>query len=218
MARLVNASDRAFLVVFDDAATSAASRDVRRLEAWLREDRLEAVVDLNPAYATLLVRYDPLRCDPDALSRELLRRAGSLSGRPEPETRHFEIPVRYGGAWGPDLSAVAEAVGLAEADVVLAHAAATYDVRFIGFTPGFPYLGGLPDRLRTSRKPAPRPRVPAGSVAIAGGQAGIYPVPSPGGWNVIGRTDFVLFDPARAGGATLAAGDRVRFLPLKEPA
>jgi KipI family sensor histidine kinase inhibitor len=120
--------------------------------------------------------------------------------------------VRYGGEYGPDLREVAEATGLDEDDVVAVHAGAAYEVRFIGFSPGFPYLAGLPERLVTPRREAPRRHVPAGSVAIAGAQAGIYPCDSPGGWNIIGRTPFVLFDPALPAGAILAPGDRVRFV------
>ena len=214
MARVLNASDCAVLVVFDEIMTPEAGRDVRLLEAWLREDPLPADIDLHPAYATLLVRYDPRHGDPEALGRELERRAGSLAGRGERPSRSFDIPVRYGGAFGPDLAEVAKAAGLSEEAFVGAHAAASYDVRFIGFLPGFPYLAGLPDRLRTPRQSVPR-HVPAGSVAIAGGQAGIYPVRSPAGWNVIGLTTFVLFEPERTPGPTLAAGDRVRFVPME---
>jgi len=212
MAHLVQASDRALLVVFDDAMTAESGRDVRVLTAWLRENPPDALVDLSPAYATLLIRYDPLRCDPGALADEIARRAASLAGRPEATPRFFTIPVRYGGACGPDLDEVARATGLSEDEVVAAHAGASYDVCFIGFSPGFPYLAGLPERLHTPRREAPRRRVPAGSVAIAGAQAGIYPIGSPGGWNIIGRTDFVLFDPRLPPGAILAPGDRVRFV------
>jgi len=212
VARLVHASDRSLLVVFDDAITSASGHDVRILHEWLRDDPPAAIVDLHPAYATLLIRYDPLRCDPDALAGEIARRASSLSGRPERTARSFEIRVRYGGEHGPDLAAVARATNLREDEVVALHAGAVYEVRFVGFSPGFPYLAGLPERLHTPRRDAPRRSVPAGSVAIAGAQAGIYPFGSPGGWNVIGRTEFILFDPAREAGATLAPGDRIRFL------
>jgi len=211
VARLVHASDRALLVVFDDAITEASGRDVRVLHAWLRDEPPDAIVDLSPAYATLLVRYDPLRCDPEVLLHEIARRVGALSSRPEPQTRSFLIPVRYGGGSGPDLEEVARATGLSAEAVVAEHAGAVYDVRFIGFSPGFPYLAGLPERLHTPRRGTPRTHVPAGSVAIAGAQAGIYPFRSPGGWNIIGRTDFILFDPTREAGATLAPGDRVRF-------
>jgi KipI family sensor histidine kinase inhibitor len=212
MARLVHASDRALLVVFDDAMTPASGRDVRVLHAWLRDDPPEALVDLSPAYATLLIRYDPLRCEPEALAHEIARRARSLSGRPDPTPRSFTIPVRYGGVYGPDLPEVAKVTLLSEDEVVAAHAGAAYEVRFIGFSPGFPYLAGLPERLATPRREAPRRHVEAGSVAIAGAQAGIYPCGSPGGWNIIGRTDFILFDPALTAGAILAPGDRIRFV------
>jgi KipI family sensor histidine kinase inhibitor len=145
------------------------------------------------------------------MANEIARRAASLSGRPEPTPRSFEISVRYGGPHGPDLDDVARGVGLTADEVVARHAAAHYDVCFIGFSPGFPYLAGLPERLHTSRRGTPRTHVLAGSVAIAGAQAGIYSVASPGGWNVIGRTDFILFDPNREKPAALASGDRIRF-------
>ena len=212
MARLVHASDRALLVVFDDAITVAAGSDVRALYEWLLTDAPDAIVDLHPAYSSLLIRYDPLRCDPDALAFEIDRRVKNLSGRPLREGRLFEIPVRYGGAHGPDLAEVSRFTGLSEREVVEAHAGGEYDVRFVGFSPGFPYLAGLPERLHAPRRESPRSDVPAGSVAIAGAQTGIYPMRSPGGWNVIGRTDFVLVDPTRGNPATLAPGDRVRFL------
>jgi len=210
--RLVSASDRGILVVFDDAITPASARDVRVLQAWLLEEPPAGLVDLNPAYASLLVRFDPLHGDPGALADDLLRRATELAGRPEPRPRSFEVRVRYGGEEGPDLPEVARATGLAPDDVVALHAGAEYEVGFIGFSPGFPYLSGLPDRLHTARRESPRARVAAGSVAVVGAQAGIYPIASPAGWNVIGRTDFVLFDAARDEPATLAPGDRVRFV------
>ncbi len=210
MVRLVHASDRALLVLFDDAISAAAGREVRILHAWLRDQPPEGVVDLNPAYASILVRYDPLRCRPEGLARELRQRAGQLSGRREAPARSFEIPVRYGGSSGPDLAQVARHTGLTEDAVVALHTGAGFEVRFIGFSPGFPYLAGLPERLHTPRRETPRVEVPAGSVAIAGAQAGIYPLRSPAGWNIIGRTDFALFDRISARG-TLAPGDRVRF-------
>jgi KipI family sensor histidine kinase inhibitor len=211
--RLVPASDRALLVVFDDAITDAAARDVRRLHAWLCDEPLPGVVDLHPAYASILVRFDPLRADPGAIEDALRDRAGRLAGHAEPAPRTIEIPVRYGGEEGPDLADVARATGLVEREVIERHAGASYDVRFLGFSPGFPYLAGLPASLFTPRRESPRRRVPAGSVAIAGAQAGIYPLASPGGWNLIGRTDLVLFDPRREPPALLMPGDRVRFVP-----
>jgi KipI family sensor histidine kinase inhibitor len=215
VARLVHASDRALLVVFDDAVTVAAGNQVRALYEWLVTDAPEALVDLHPAYASLMIRYDPLRCDADVLAQEIDRRLLGLAERPLSGGRLFELPVRYGGAFGPDLAEVAHLTGLSGREVIESHAGGVYDVRFVGFSPGFPYLAGLPERLHTPRRVAPRARVPAGSVAIAGAQTGIYPLRSPGGWNVIGRTDVVLFDPTRKDPAMLAPGDRVRFLVAK---
>ena len=212
MSRIVRASDQALLVVFDDAISRAASTAVRSLFAWLRDEPCAGVVDLHPAYASLLVRFDALRYESADIERELSRRLGSLSQRPVPLARSYAIPVRYGGEDGCDLEPVAAALGLTPAEVVRVHTGAAYEVAFVGFSPGFAYLLGLPERLATPRRATPRTAVPAGSVAIAGLQAGIYPLPTPGGWQLIGRTDVRLFDAARPGAALLAPGDLVRFV------
>jgi KipI family sensor histidine kinase inhibitor len=127
--------------------------------------------------------------------------------------REIVIPVVYGGADGPDLAEVARHAGMTADEVVAAHSGAAYDVFFLGFQPGFAYLGGLPPALATPRRDTPRVRVPAGSVGIGGAQTGIYPAASPGGWNLIGRTAVTLFDPHADAPALLAPGDRVRFVP-----
>ena len=127
-----------------------------------------------------------------------------------------EIPVCYGGDFGPDLAAVARHAGLSEAAVVELHSAAEYLVYMVGFAPGFPYLGGLDARLAMPRRPAPRPLVPAGAVGIAGAQTGIYSLPTPGGWQLIGRTPRRLFDAARTPPSLLQAGSRLRFVPISE--
>ncbi len=130
--------------------------------------------------------------------------------------RTVEIPVVYGGESGPDLEDVARYAGMAPERVVELHASAQYLVYFLGFSPGFPYLGGLPAALAVPRLEAPRTRVPAGSVAIGGGQTGIYPVESPGGWRIIGRTPLLMFDSRQDPPALLAMGDRLRFVPVHE--
>jgi len=217
MSLIVRASDQSFLVVFDDAITDRATADVRRLHAWLADDPIAGVVDVHPAFATVLVRFDARRHEPATVERELARRLASLGEHAATDPASFEIRVRYGGSDGPDLDEVAAATDLSAADVIAAHAGAVYRVAFIGFSPGFPYLTGLPPRLATPRRATPRRRVPAGSVAIAGMQAGIYALASPGGWNVIGRTDLSLFDDARTRPALLAPGDFVRFVPEAVP-
>ena len=128
--------------------------------------------------------------------------------------RTVDIPVCYGGAFGPDLESVAELHGIPADEVVRMHSAATYTVYFLGFVPGFGYLGGLPDALRTPRLSSPRTRVPAGSVGIAGSQAGVYPFSTPGGWRLLGTTPLRMFQKDREGMSLLAIGDEVRFRPI----
>jgi len=125
-----------------------------------------------------------------------------------------EIPVCYGGEYGPDLAVVAAHTGLTPEEVIQLHSAAEYRVHAIGFSPGFPYLGGLPPRLNTPRRATPRPSVPAGSVGIGSAQTGVYPVASPGGWNLIGRTPRALFRLHKSPPALLLIGDRVKFRPI----
>ena len=170
-----------------------------------------------PAHASVLVPFDPLAIELDAVTRLVATCAdtiGDVAIDAEPRSP-IEIPVRYGGDDGPDLEDVAAVHDLRPSDVVELHAGATYRVLFLGFAPGFAYLGGLPPGLVTPRKATPRPRVPAGSVGIAGEQTGVYPLAMPGGWQLIGRTETVLWDVARPSPALLRPGDRVRFVPAR---
>src|SRR4029453_856356 len=130
------------------------------------------------------------------------------------KSRLVKVPVCYDAEFALDLKTVAQHCGLSPNEVVARHAAARYDVRCVGFTPGFPFLGGLPAKLATPRRKSPRPAVPAGSVGIGGPQTGIYPLRSPGGWNIIGRTPLRLFDVTREPATLFRAGDRVRFFPI----
>jgi inhibitor of KinA len=180
-----------------------------------------AITDVVPAYDSVAVHYDPGRvaCRRDesphqAMARWIADRVTRLPDAPVATGRLVEIPVRYGGEDGPDLEALALARGLAPDDVVALHTAPEYVVHFLGFMPGFAYLGGLDERLATSRRAVPRTLVPAGSVGIGGAQTAVYPLASPGGWQLVGRTPLVLFDAAREPAALLAAGDRVRFRAL----
>lgn len=174
-----------------------------------------AVVEVIPGMNNITVTLrDPATSALDAIER--LQRWWEESEALTLESRLIEIPVIYGGEYGPDLTEVARHTGLSEHQVVERHAEADYIVYFIGFQPGFPYLGGLPASLATPRRAEPRLEVPAGSVGIGGGQTGIYPLPTPGGWQIIGRTDIRLFDPQRQPATLLQPGDRVRFVPSKE--
>lgn len=168
------------------------------------------VLEVVPGMNNLTLVFDPLAADRDALA-EQLRAAWDTAGDAPAPDREVEIPVRYGGTYGPDLDVVAAHTGLSAQEVIERHAQAEYVVFFLGFQPGFAYLGGLDHALHTPRRAEPRVEVPAGSVGIGGAQTGIYPAASPGGWQLIGRTTVSLFDPARTPPALLQPGDRVRF-------
>jgi KipI family sensor histidine kinase inhibitor len=177
-----------------------------------------------PAHASILVPFDPLAITLDdaiGVARSAVQSTDQALTLPDPvsdatASPPLRIPVRYGGADGPDLDAIAELHGLRPADVIELHASAVYRVLFLGFAPGFGYLGGLPAALATPRRDSPRERIPAGTVAIAGEQTCVYPLSMPGGWQLIGRTDTVLFDPDRADPALLRPGALVRFVPLRD--
>ena len=226
MLRLDPLGDRAVLVTLADGGIGERTRGrVRAATALLAAEHgvspHAAITDVVPAYASVAVHYDPARvaCRRDespheAMASWIARRIERLGDVPVGEGRLVEIPVRDGGEDGPDLEALALARGLAPEDVVAHHTAPEYVVHFLGFMPGFAYLGGLDPRLATPRRAVPRTLVPAGSVGIGGAQTGVYPLASPGGWQLIGRTPLALFDPSRDPAALLAAGDRVRFRAL----
>jgi KipI family sensor histidine kinase inhibitor len=220
MIRIETLGDRALLVTLaDDSARIdvATSARVRLAAARLRGAH-EALTDVVPAYASVALHYDPARVhcrheEPphEALARWVAMRLEHSGDAGAEQCRLMEISVRYGGEHGPDLASLAEARDLSIEEVVALHTAPQYVVHFVGFVPGFAYLGGLDPRLATPRREVPRTSVPAGSVGIGGAQTGIYPIASPGGWHLIGRTDLRLFDPSREPAALLMAGDRVRF-------
>ena len=204
------ASDRSLLVSFGNEITLEAHHLVGRLTDGLEGRR--GILNLHPAYTTVLIDFDP-RLHGHAQIESLVRECmGAVGGRAPAPSRTVEVPVRYGGESGPDLEDVARHAGLSPEGVVELHSSAAYLVYFVGFATCFPYLGGLPARLATPRLAAPRKHVPAGSVAIGGSQAGVYPLASPGGWRLIGRTRMCLFDPAAAPPPLLRMGDRVRFV------
>jgi KipI family sensor histidine kinase inhibitor len=203
---------RALLVRVGDAVDPALLARVLQLDRWARQ--LGGVVETVPAYASLLVVYDPQQVSGEALARRLRE----VPDRPAeaPAGKLHEVPVVYGGAFGPDLPEVARWADLSEEEVVRHHAGTEYLVYMLGFSPGFAYMGKVPDRIAAPRLPQPRPRVPAGSVALAGSQTGIYPSSTAGGWRILGRTPLQPFDPAQDPPARFQVGDRVRFVPVRE--
>lgn len=211
---VVPASDASLLVRFGASMSDAAHRSVLSLLSALSGDPPPGLLDLRPAYGSLLVVFDPVRTDPDAMEGAVKRALAASAEGSAPRARHVDVPVLYGGEAGPDLDGIAEAAGLTADEASALHAHASYRVAFLGFAPGFAYLSGLPERLVAPRLPTPRTRVPAGSVGIAGDQTGIYPLDSPGGWRLIGRTPLSLFSPSREPMSLLLPGDRVRFRPV----
>ena len=207
--------DSALLLTFGDRIDPATNDRVHHLAGLLGRGALSGLRGVVPSYAALAVHFDPLAWDHATLERELRLLEAVPADLAAPRT--VVIPVRYGGAWGPDLGEVAAHCGLSEKEVVARHCAPVYRVHFLGFAPGFPYLGGLDPALATPRRDTPRTAVPMGSVGIAGSQTGIYPLETPGGWRLIGRTPLTLFDPQREPPCLLRAGDLLRFEPLGAP-
>ena len=203
--------DRALLVELGDEISPSVNQRVQELFAAMDLHRIEGVRELVSSYRSLLVIYDPLRISLTDLKHGIRDTCARLDQAELPAPRTVEIPVVYGGDRGPDLASVAEYHHLTPQEVVDYHTRPTYRVYMIGFTPGYPYLGEVPDAIDTPRRETPRILVPRGSVGIAQKQTGIYSVDSPGGWQIIGWTPVKLFDPQGQPPSLLMAGDRVRF-------
>jgi inhibitor of KinA len=210
--RFLPAGDRNLIIEFGDRIDPLINRQAVRFAEAVRALALQGVVQAAPAYCSVMVEYDPLLWPADTLD-ERLAPLLKADGAAPAEGRLVEIPVWYGGE---DMQDVAAHTGLTVDEVVRRHAGAGYTAYCVGFAPGFAYLGGLPPELATPRLSNPRTKVPAGSVGIGGQQTGVYPLESPGGWRLIGRTPLKLFDPDRPEPALLRAGDRVRFRPISE--
>ncbi|MCU7372919.1 5-oxoprolinase subunit PxpB [Tahibacter amnicola] len=213
------------LVELGTGIDAATNRRVHAMAARIRAAAIPGVLDLIPAYASLGVRYDPsyyrdsIGSDPaTAVAAVVIQAMGDIDATSRESARTIEIPVCYGGDHGPDLADVARHAGMSVEAAIERHAGAIYTVAMLGFAPGFPYLLGLDSQLHTPRRPTPRTRVPAGSVAIGGAQTGIYPCVLPGGWQLIGRTPEVLFHADRDPPNRLAPGDIVRFVPISQAA
>lgn len=214
--RVVPFGERAFLVELGNHIDEACNARVHALAARLDagDSGIDGLERCVPAYASLLVPFDPERADAARLPDELRALALATMETPLATTgRTVEVEVAYGGEQGPDLADVAQRTGLTSTTVAELHASVTYRVFMLGFAPGFAYLGTLPEPLRLPRRSEPRTRVPAGSVAIAAAQTAVYPHVSAGGWHLLGRTEMCLWDPVAPEPATLRPGDHVRFVP-----
>ena len=208
--------DRGLLLEFGDEIRHEVNGKVRRMALAIQKEAIEGMIEAVPTYRSLLIIYNPLILSLEDLKRRLQKIEEGLEQTPFPEPKLTRIPVVYGGPYGPDLDYVAQYHRLPPDEVIRVHCGQPYFIYMIGFMPGYPYMGELPEALVTPRLKTPRLSVPAGSVAIAQKQTGIYPMESPGGWQIIGRTPVKLFDPGREPPALLQMGDLVQFYCISE--
>jgi KipI family sensor histidine kinase inhibitor len=209
--------DTLLMVEWEPAIDPAINEEVITLASRLRARLGGRVRDIVPAYCTLGIHFDPLSADLPALEAAIHEEAGHCdeAQRASVDRSPVGIAVRYGGDDGPDLEAVARWAGCSTERVIERHSAPIYRVYMLGFVPGFSYMGRVDPTIAAPRHRVPRERVPAGSVGIAGEQTGVYPIQTPGGWQLIGRTDAVMFDASRAEPSLLQPGDLVRFHPVQ---
>jgi inhibitor of KinA len=212
--RYLPAGDAALTVELGNRIALSVNQRVRAFCQAVEKAGIPGVIEVVPTYRSFTVYFDPLLLDLDSLIKRL-RALEAARGRVSRDaSRILEVPVIYGGVYGPDLPSVAKLTGLREEEIIKLHSQPIYHVFMLGFTAGFPYLGLVHRRLRVPRLETPRLKVPAGSVGVAGSQTGIYPRESPGGWRIIGWTALTLFDPTGDPPALLRPGDRVRFTPV----
>jgi len=208
--------DRGLLLEFGDEIRLEINEKVRRTALAIQAGEIEGIIEIVPTYRSLLIIYNPLIISVDGLKKRLERIERGLQQTPFPEPKLTRIPVVYGGSYGPDFDYVAKFCQITSEEVVRLHCSKPYHIYMVGFMPGFPYMGEVPEALITPRLKTPRLSVPAGSVAIAQRQTGIYSMESPGGWQIIGQTPVQLFDPEKEPPALLQMGDLVQFYQIGE--
>ncbi|OPX38950.1 MAG: allophanate hydrolase [Desulfobacteraceae bacterium 4484_190.2] len=208
------AGDQGLLVEYGDEINLEVNTKVRTMAIIMKQYTPKGVIETIPTYRSLLIVYDPSITNLAKLQKELQRLEERLYEIQIPPPDTIEIPVCYGGEFGPDIEFVAETHDLSVKEVIQLHSEPEYLIYMVGFTPGFPFLGGLSEKLHTSRLETPRTFVPKGSVGIANNQTGIYPVSSPGGWQLIGRSPIKLFAPERPNPFLYQAGDHIKFKPI----
>jgi inhibitor of KinA len=206
--------DTAVLIQLGDQIDRGTFVRIRALADRLERAPPRGMLEFVPGFTTLAVYYDPLKVSSPEIAAQLASAAAEAEVTNELQPRAVEVPVCYGGEFGPDLDHVAAHAGLSLEEVTAIHSDNEYLVHMLGFSPGFPYLGGMSPRIATPRRDSPRLKVPAGSVGIAGDQTGVYPLETPGGWQISGRTPLALFQPSDNPPTLLRAGDIVRFRPI----
>jgi KipI family sensor histidine kinase inhibitor len=214
--RILTEGDSSLLVEFGKEISPDINQKITAVVQLLKEQHIEGVVDLIPAFCSLLINYDPRVISYDEI-RERVQGIIKLDARAGAQRKRiYEIPVCYGGEYGPDIANIATHAGLTEEEVIRIHSSRDYLIYMLGFLPGFCYLGGLDERIHTPRLANPRLKINAGSVGIGGSQTGIYPLDSPGGWQLMGMTPVKTYDPQRETPILVEAGDYIRFVPIDE--
>lgn len=213
---ILTAGDSSILIEFGKEISPEINRKIKATVQLMKEQHIEGVVDVIPAFCSLLINYDPRVISYDEIRKRMqnLVKVDAKSG--EEKKKIYEIPVCYGGEYGPDIENIAANAGLSVEEVIKIHSSRDYLIYMLGFLPGFCYLGGLDERIHTPRLANPRMKINAGSVGIGGSQTGIYPLDSPGGWQLMGMTPVKTYDPDRDVPILVEAGDYIRFVPIDE--
>ena len=214
--RILTSGDSALLIEFGKDINPETNRKITALVQLMREQHIEGIVDVIPAFCSLLINYDPRVLSYEELKERMEHLLKMETKIEATRKRIFEIPVCYGGEYGPDIENIAEHAGLSVEEVIKIQSSKDYLIYMLGFLPGFTYLGGLDERIHTPRLASPRLKIRAGSVGIGGSQTGIYPLDSPGGWQLMGMTPVRTYDPERQTPILVEAGDYIRFIPIDE--
>ena len=214
--RILPAGDLSLIVEFGNEISTECNDKVMQLNQCIRRDKVKGVVETVPTFRSLLIYYDPITISYKKLCKYIKSVSEQKGNKTIKQKRIIEIPVCYGGQYGEDFGDVVRHTGLSEEELINVHSCKDYLIYMLGFLPGFPYLGGMDNRLNTPRLSNPRTSIPAGSVGIGGEQTGIYPIASPGGWRLIGRTPLKLYDSERDNPTLYQAGDYIRFKPVTQ--
>lgn len=214
--RYIVAGDQSLVIEFGNSITPEINAKIRSMVRILDKEKIKGIYEIVPTYRSILILYKPLIITFDDLVKKLKNIENSLKDSDVSEITIVELPTVYGGKYGPDLEFVAKHNNLTPEEVIDIHTSRDYLVYMLGFTPGFSYLGGMSEKIETPRLQNPRTKIPAGSTGIAGKQTGIYPIDSPGGWQLIGKTPVELYTPFEDPPVLLNAGNYVRFIPIDE--
>lgn len=213
--RYLLAGDKSIVVEFGNLISEEINKKVVSLMEAIENSAINDFIDeMIPTYRSLMINYNPLKIDFDSLLKEVKLLEKNIKSSGTIKKNIIEIPVLYGGEYGPDIENVAKHNNLSIEEVIKIHSEKEYLIYMLGFTPGFPYLGGMDERIETPRLKIPRTKIPGGSVGIASKQTGVYPIDSPGGWQLIGRTPLKLYDPDKESPILLKAGNYVKFVPI----